>query len=96
MACWESKLIDVGCVIDIFCEYCKNNDVMISRNDFIKNLALKKGNEDFKLDMNFLLPEYDAWDYEKAYAFVIDNITRKIADLEKQVLRRRVVPIMIR
>ena len=73
-------LIDVERVIEIFCEYCKNDGVIISRDDFMKNLALKKENKDFRLDMNFLLPLQCDWDYEHAYEFVIDSIIKKIPD----------------
>ena len=54
------------------------DNVAITRDEFIKNLELKKDNQGFQLDMDFLLPQYRDWDYKKAYQFVIDNIIEKL------------------
>lgn len=74
----SQNLVNLERVIDIFTRYCANDDVAITRDKFIKNLELKKDNQDFKLDMDFLLPQYRNWEYEKAYKFVIDNIISRL------------------
>ena len=74
----KKNLVNLDRVIDIFSKYCANDDIAITSNAFIKNLELKKDNQDFQLDMDFLLPQYRDWDYEKAYHFVIENIIKKL------------------
>lgn len=63
---------------DIFVKYCANDSVNIRYEKFIKNLGLEKDNQDFQLDMDFLLPQYQNWDYEKGYKFVIKNIIGRL------------------
>ena len=43
-----------------------------------KDIDTKKDNQDFQLDMDFLLPQYRDWDYKKAYQFVIENVIEKL------------------
>lgn len=74
----SQKIINLDRVIDIFSKYCANDKVVISRDEFIKNLELKKDNQDFQLDTDFLLPQYIDWEYEKAYHFVIENIISRL------------------
>ncbi len=74
----SQNLIDLERVIDIFSKYCANGNIVITRDEFIKNLEFKKNNRDFKLDMNFLLPQYRNWDYERAYQFVIDKVISRL------------------
>lgn len=74
----SQNIINLDRVIDIFAQYCKNDNVAITRDEFIKNLELKKDNQDFQLDMGFLLPQYRDWDYKEAYQFVIENIIEKL------------------
>ncbi|HJN37519.1 MAG TPA: nucleotidyl transferase AbiEii/AbiGii toxin family protein [Gammaproteobacteria bacterium] len=74
----SQNIINLDRVIDIFAKYCKNDNVAITRDEFIKNLELKKDNQDFQLDMDFLLPQYRDWDYKKAYQFVIENVLEKL------------------
>ena len=74
----SQNLINLDRVIDVFTKYCANDDLTITGDEFIKNLELKKDNQDFKLDMDFLLPQYRDWDYEKAYQFVVDNVISRL------------------
>ena len=74
----SQNLINLDRVIDIFAKYCRNDNIAITRDEFIKNLELKKDNQDFQLDMDFLLPQYRDWDYKKAYHFVIENVIAKL------------------
>ncbi len=74
----SQELINIDRIIDIFFKYCANDNITISRDEFIKNLEQKKDNQDFQLDMDFLLPQHQDWDYEKAYHFVIENVIRRL------------------
>lgn len=74
----SQNLINLDRVIDIFSKYCANDNVIITGDEFIKNLEVKKHNQDFKLDMDFLLPLHRNWDYEEAYQFVLDNVISRL------------------
>jgi predicted nucleotidyltransferase component of viral defense system len=76
----SQNLIDLDRVINIFTQYCANDGVIITREAFIENLELKKHHQDFKLDMDFLLPQSRDWHYDNddGYQFVLDNIISKI------------------
>ena len=65
-------------VIKIFLKYCEHSNVRITRNAFTENMEVKKDHQDFKLDMDFLLPEQRDWSFEKAYRFVVDNIINRL------------------
>jgi len=67
-------LIQLERVFDIFREYCAYNNMKISREEFLKNLELKKNHRDFNLDMSVLLPSKLNWNFEEAYQFVVDNV----------------------
>lgn len=71
-------LIDINKVIEIFGQYCMHNNTMITKDEFIKNLELKRNNENFHLDMNSLLPFDANWNFEEAYEHVIENIINKL------------------
>ena len=74
----SQNLINLDRVIDIFSKYCANENLNITSNEFLKNLKLKKDNQDFQLDMDFLLPSKLEWDFNKAYQFVLDNVVSKL------------------
>jgi predicted nucleotidyltransferase component of viral defense system len=74
----RQNLINIDRVINIFYKYCANDNVYITRDEFIKNLELKKDNQDFQLDMDFLLPQNLNWSHEEAYHFVLDNVISKL------------------
>ena len=74
----KQKLISLDRVIDIFNKYCAKNDARILREEFLKNLALKKNHPDFSLDMNALINLEVNWNFEEAYQFVVDNIISKL------------------
>lgn len=70
----DRKLINLDRVFDTFSEYCIYNNVIIFREDFIKNLQQKRSRRDFYTDMSILLPSKFHWDFEEAYQFVFDKV----------------------
>lgn len=74
----SQNLIDLNRVFEIFSKYCKNDNIKIQREDFLKNLELKKNHPDFHLDMSALLPIELNWNFEEAYQFVADNVINKL------------------
>ena len=74
----SQKLINLDRVVEIFAKYCDNDGLKISGEEFIKNLEFKKQNKDFKLDVDFLLPQNRGWDFEKAYQFVLKNVVSRL------------------
>jgi len=72
------KIINLDRVFDIFFKYNVYNNVKISREDFLKNMELKKSHRDFNIDMNVLLNSQLDWNFDKAYQFVMDNVISRI------------------
>ena len=48
------------------------------KDEFIKNLELKRQHQDFQSDMLVLLPTGSEWNFEEAYQFVLDNVVSKL------------------
>lgn len=74
----KQNLIDLNRVIEVYSKYCANDNSNIRREDFLKNLALKKNHPDFQTDMSSLLPIELNWSFEEAYQFVVDNVISKL------------------
>ena len=74
----KNKLVNLDRVFEIFTEYCADNNADFTKNDFLKNLALKRDHQAFKSDMEALLPVGLKWDFDEAYQFVIANIISKL------------------
>ena len=74
----DRKLINLEQVFDVFSKYNIYNNVKISGQEFIKNLALKKNHRDFHMDMRVLLPLKLHWDFDEAYQFVLDNVISRL------------------
>ncbi len=74
----KNGLIDLARVFEIFEKYCANDNSHISKNEFLKNLALKRSHPDFISDMNALLPTELNWNFEESYQFVIDNVISRL------------------
>jgi predicted nucleotidyltransferase component of viral defense system len=74
----KQKLIDLNRVFDIYSEYCANDSINVRREDFLKNLELKKCHPDFQSDMTLLLPTELNWNFEESYQFVVDNVISKL------------------
>lgn len=72
--------IDHSKMIDIFKKYCQNDNRIIFRDLFYENLEQKRTNQDFKTDMNVLLPIDFEWNFEEAFEYVLHNIINKLPD----------------
>lgn len=72
------NLIDLPKMINIFHQYCINDNRIIAKDLFIENIELKRSNKDFQNDMNALLPVSIEWNFEKAFDYVLNNIISKI------------------
>ncbi|AVP87930.1 hypothetical protein phytr_10020 [Candidatus Phycorickettsia trachydisci] len=75
---FKDNLVDIGQVLDIFQRYCFKDGIIISKELFLKNMELKKLNEDFRVDMKTLLPLNIKWDFEVSFNFVINKIIDNI------------------
>lgn len=71
-------LINLENVITIFEKYCAKDGIRILRDEFVKNLSLKKDYPDFGSDMDALLPLELHWNFEEAYQFVVNNVISKL------------------
>lgn len=74
----QNDLINLNRVFEIFEKYCANDDSHISRDEFLKNLELKRNHPDFQSDMHVLLPTGLKWNFDEAYQFVIDNVISRL------------------
>jgi len=72
--------INIPLMIDIFKEYCAHDGIVISKDDFIANLNLKKTNRDFQVDMSVLLPKTGlvVWNFEQAFDCVQNRIVNHL------------------
>jgi predicted nucleotidyltransferase component of viral defense system len=75
---FSKNLADVDKTIKIFQHYCKNDDIIISKDLFLKNMEIKRSNKDFQVDMNALFADKDQWSFDDAYMYVIENLIEKI------------------
>ncbi len=74
----QNNLVNVDRVFEIFKKYCVNDNYHFSRDEFLKNLELKRNHQAFQSDMHALLPVGLNWNFEEAYQFVIDNVISKL------------------
>lgn len=74
----KNKLINLDKVFEIFRQYCENSGDVISRDEFLENMDLKRTHPDFKMDMDALLPLNLNWNFEDAYQFVVSNVISRI------------------
>lgn len=75
---FSKGLADIGNVVQIFHQYCKNDDITINRDVFYSNMIQKRLNKDFQVDMNVLLPHQTLWDFDEAFEFVLKNVVSVI------------------
>ncbi len=75
---FSNNLADILLTISIFQEYCKKEGNLITGERFSKNLQEKKSQERFRTDMDILLPEDVAWDFDEAFEFVQNHIITHI------------------
>ena len=74
----QNNLINVDRVFEIFKKYCANDNYHFSRDEFLKNLELKRNHQAFQSDMHALLPVGLNWNFEEAYQFVVDNVISRL------------------
>lgn len=74
----KQKLINIEDVIQIFYEYCKKDEQIITRALFEKNLLQKYLNQDFKIDIQSLLAHETEWSFEDGFNFVQKNLISKL------------------
>lgn len=72
----SKNLIDVVKTIEIFKKYCHHDGINISKDLFLKSLALKRNNKDFIVDMDVLLPSEAKWDFDEAFEYVTNKIIK--------------------
>jgi len=71
-------IIEPTRAIEVFQKYCANENTVISRELFQKNMEMKRLNKDFQVDMNVLLPHQVIWDFEEAVDFVQNHVIAHI------------------
>lgn len=60
----QNNLVNIDRVLLIFDKYCMNDNCHFSREEFLKNLELKRNNQAFQADMDALLPVGLKWHFE--------------------------------
>ena len=63
-------LVKIDQVIALFHKYCAHDGLLISKDLFTNNMNLKSISNDFRVDMDMLLPIQMQWDFETAFDFV--------------------------
>ena len=74
----KNKLVNLDRVFEIFTKYCVNDNAHFSKDEFLKNLALKRDHQAFRSDMQALLPQGSRWDFDEAYQFVVENVISEL------------------
>lgn len=74
----KNELINLDRVFEIFTKYCANDDSHFTKDEFIKNLELKRAHQAFQSDMQALLPTGLKWNFDEAYQFVLDNVISRL------------------
>jgi hypothetical protein len=62
----KSNLINLDRVFEIFTKYCANDHSHFTKDEFLKNLELKRDHQAFQSDMHALLPAGLKWDFDGA------------------------------
>ena len=75
----KNKLINLDRVFEIFAKYCANDGLHLAKGEFLDNLKLKRDQQDFRSDMQILLPAGLKWDFDEAYQFVVDNVISRLS-----------------
>lgn len=75
----KNKLINLDRVFEIFAKYCANEGLHLAKGEFLDNLKLKRDQQDFRSDMQILLPAGLKWDFDEAYQFVVDNVINRLS-----------------
>ena len=70
--------VDIDQIIAIFQQYCAYEGIIISKELFHKNLLMKKLHKDFQVDMYALLPHQMQYNFDEAFAFVLNHIISRL------------------
>lgn len=70
----KKEIIDCKNVVDVFLGYCKYNNCLVTRALFERNMLDKCKNNDFKTDIENLIPHGINWSFEEAIDLVHDRI----------------------
>lgn len=74
----DRNLVNVEQVIALFHKYCMHGGLIISKEAFIENMQLKSTSNDFRIDMDMLLPIEMKWNFDTAFEFVQGQVISKI------------------
>lgn len=74
----QKGLVNLDNLFEIFEKYCMNDDSRFSREEFLKNLELKRNHPAFQSDMHALLPTGLHWNFDDAYQFVVEKVISKL------------------
>lgn len=74
----KNELINLDRVFEVFKKYCANDDSHFTKDEFIKNLELKRNHQEFQSDMHALLPVGLKWNFDESYRFVLENVISKL------------------
>jgi len=75
---FSNNLVEQDKTIEIFKKYCAKDNIIISEKLFRQNLELKRLNQDFRSDMEALLPNQANWNFDEAFEYVNSNIITKL------------------
>ena len=75
---FKDSMEDIKQIIDIFKKYCAKDGIIISKELFQQNMAMKQLNSDFRSDMSALLPHQAQWNFDEAYQFVLEKVIEKL------------------
>jgi hypothetical protein len=75
---FSRNLANLEETIKIFRQYCEQEGLIISEKLFRNNLELKRINQDFRGDMEILLPNHIKWDFDEVFEYVQKEIISKV------------------
>lgn len=70
--------VDAERVVQAFMAYMRHGGHFITRSQFERNLHEKIDDEEFVADLGPLLAAGSAWDFDKAFALVLNEIVRRL------------------
>jgi predicted nucleotidyltransferase component of viral defense system len=74
----RDNMVDCEQVIDIFQKYCDKDNTPITGMLFNQNMAVKKLDKEFGMDIKALLPHGTNWNFDEAFDFVMEKLINRI------------------
>ena len=74
----KNNYINFDRMIEAFEQYCQNDGVCITREQFVDNLAIKQENLDFREDTKILLPLVASLDFDEVMTFVLQEVIARL------------------